>query len=825
MKDLIKILLENDLIFLANKLGFISKEYSYLDEKDAVKLLNYAEHLSRRWASEEDINECLLICSLIWENRNPSWVNISTYLKQILIKIGLAPTAIMIDESKSKNDLTSSGNIILDLNSSKYIQDNLIKVNDIPIILTHNQKDIWDSIFKYNRIGISAPTSAGKSFILCLSLIYHLSINKGNAFYIVPNISLINQVTSDLKKIISKFNIGNDILLHQSYNNIQRSNNIFILTQERAFSALLQDETNIDNLNFLIVDEVQNIERVTYEDNERADDLLTVLRLIHENIKPDKIIISGPRIENIENLVKELFDEEGYPINVKVAPVLNITYSFKEDNGKYFLYQHNQLHEEPIRIELDENPLLNKNIFGKKQLKQPTIDILSHISEMLQDDSIILFSSTKDHSLKIAQNIKLAISSNSEHESLIKYIEDSVHENYNLANCIKNGVAYHNANVPLNIRNVIEIAFKKKLIKLLTTTTTLLQGINLPAKYLIARNHRLNVRGDGLNLTAYEFANLRGRAGRLMEDFVGRAIIIDYKAFEDTQLDLFEYPTKEVSATYEHRFNSNKEKIINALINSDDVSHDHSFNDLIVYCRNSIYRYGIDVKYYFKKHNIDIEDTILNKVIATLSQLTVPKDYCISNPHWDVLQLQNIYNNKNKFSKIPKSPFSSNYYTSIKDNLELLNDIVPYYYKKYFNIDIDSWEIDKIIKLAMDWSQEIKLSEIIKKRIRTITSEKIERHIEMINNIVSYKLPKILKPVIYLQEKDNPILSFMEFGAYSVEIKKLIEFGIPRDDSINIMNLFKYNIKDLTDKEIKNMILNDFDKMNIWTKYQLNEIL
>lgn len=54
-----------------------------------------------------------------------------------------------------------------------------------------------------------------------------------------------------------------------------------------------------------------------------------------------------------------------------------------------------------------------------------------------------------------------------------------------------------------------------------------MQGVNLPAKNIIIRNPNLFVRKgeSSAKLSPYEFANLRGRAGRLLTDFVGRTIV------------------------------------------------------------------------------------------------------------------------------------------------------------------------------------------------------------------------------------------------------------------------------------------------------------
>ncbi|WP_174497330.1 helicase-related protein [Salirhabdus euzebyi] len=122
-------------------------------------------------------------------------------------------------------------------------------------------------------------------------------------------------------------------------------------------------------------------------------------------------------------------------------------------------------------------------------------------------------------------------------ESLNDYIRDTVHKNYFLIDCIDRGIAYHHGKIPKHIRNAVEKAFKNLVINKVVCTTTLMQGVNLPAKNIITRNPNLFIKaksaGDNPKLTGYEFSNLRGRAGRLMNDFVGRSIVLDEPAFED----------------------------------------------------------------------------------------------------------------------------------------------------------------------------------------------------------------------------------------------------------------------------------------------------
>src|SRR5690606_41825818 len=65
--------------------------------------------------------------------------------------------------------------------------------------------------------------------------------------------------------------------------------------------------------------------------------------------------------------------------------------------------------------------------------------------------------------------------------------------------------------LPAHVRHVVEICFKEGILDTLFCTTTLMQGVNLPAKNIIIWNPKV---GDE-KLSGYDYTNLRGRAGRL----------------------------------------------------------------------------------------------------------------------------------------------------------------------------------------------------------------------------------------------------------------------------------------------------------------------
>ena len=145
-------------------------------------------------------------------------------------------------------------------------------------------------------------------------------------------------------------------------------------------------------------------------------------------------------------------------------------------------------------------------------------------------------------------------------------------------------------------------------------TTTLLQGINLPAQNIIIRNPNLYIKKEKektVELTNYEMANLRGRAGRLLKDFIGRTIVLDETSFVITdgykESSLFDNTTKDLPTDYAERYGKYKNEIIDTLLNEDieteqeEKNNELHYKDLKIYIRQNILKNGYEAKLYKNK--------------------------------------------------------------------------------------------------------------------------------------------------------------------------------------------------------------------------------
>ena len=97
---------------------------------------------------------------------------------------------------------------------------------------------------------------------------------------------------------------------------------------------------------------------------------------------------------------------------------------------------------------------------------------------------------------------------------------------------IPQGVAFHNAGLSYQDRNIVERLFLEMKIKVLCTTSTLSMGINLPARLVVVKSTQC-YRGSGKGYQEYtriEVEQMMGRAGRPPFDTEGTVVIMTQKS-------------------------------------------------------------------------------------------------------------------------------------------------------------------------------------------------------------------------------------------------------------------------------------------------------
>lgn len=816
-----------DLINIGTKSKLISKKIEIEDSLiyDSIRCLDYETIVNPK----PNINYIITVVALMWEYIDHTRFDLKSAVIKFLSRVGYPTSAIIADNNFNKN-YCSFGNInstIDKITIALKQAENEVFVKGKKYLLTDYQKHIWDSLNSKSTkvIGISAPTSAGKSFVLLLKMVDLLCKRNIDIVYIVPTLSLLTQVTEDFNKELKNVNAKNYYISNSYEKGInEKYNHIYVLTQEKAIASFADNDNPFDKPLILIVDEIQNIERIQDPLDQRAKILFDTLMEFRDKQNVKKVILSGPRIEDIGYCGKKIFGVETNELTTVISPVLNLTYSIEKRNNKYYFKQYCALCSRPLEISITNDKIIKG--YGNKQYNNSYLKFFNIFYKNIgANDQNIIFSPTSTTARKIACNIDGCISEN-DTKDLIDYYQETIHKNYTMCETLLKGVAYHHGKLPMHVRRTIEYAIINKKVKTVVCTTTLMQGVNLPAQNIFIRNPHLyiNKRTGSSELSNYEMANLRGRAGRLLKDFTGRTFVIDESGFVETdgyeQTSLFDNPTKELPTGFEERFDEYETAIIDIANSTNTVDNSmQSYGYLISLIRQSILRYGDESVQRMNHIGIKLSKEQVAAIKLKLDSLSVPKSICLKNRYWDPFVLDDIY--KNFSLDVPDTPKQKGAKNKLSLMLKYLRDnkVTSYMYEKNIPERYRKGRSRSLLcDLSIKWANQIPLN-IILSNIKDGNADKIEDTIELLQNTISFNIPLLLKPIFDINKPDSVFLTCMQSGAFNIIIRNMIEMGIPRETAIYLFTTIFHDVKSRSnDKEeikqlIREKLIENIDKL------------
>lgn len=445
-------------------------------------------------------------------------------LRVVLTRLGNFPS---VGTRQQVNDALPQLPLALAAEEIASADEHAITVNGRNFYLTDFQRRLWSELTNKRRIALAAPTSAGKSFILqsFLSSAFE-GLGSLAIVYIVPTRALIAQVADDLLKQFSEFSgDAPDVITVPLDVDAQLSPRaIYVMTQERVQIALNSHSGFMADL--VVVDEAHSI-----ADGSRGVLLQWVIDDLLERNPRMQILFASPTIRNLD-IFSRLF---GLPDIVEfssteptVAQNFVLVTVEAASKGRIVLQTLGDGAQPPTNI-------------ATLQLDQTTasrVDKLVHISRALcRGQPSIIYANGAAEAEAIALQLAQLLA---EHEptpgqiALAELASEAVHGEYVLAECVKRGVAFHYSNIPTFVRRAVERAVSNGEITYLVCTSTLLQGVNLPAKNIFIFAPE---KGRLKPMESTDFWNLAGRAGRLLREFHGNIFLIDYAKWKKKPLD------------------------------------------------------------------------------------------------------------------------------------------------------------------------------------------------------------------------------------------------------------------------------------------------
>lgn len=346
------------------------------------------------------------------------------------------------------------------------------------IVLTDFQWDVWGALDEGASLGTSAPTSAGKSFLL-QAFIRRLwaAPPRPRVVYIVPTRALINQVSGEL--VAALRSDGADevgvVTVPLTADQPVPNDALFVMTQERLQLILTNHPEAAFDL--VIVDEAQAV-----GDGGRGVILTAVLEELTRRNAAVQMFFASPNLSNPQ-IFGRLFGLKNYRHykSRDVAVAQNLIHL--DTSGA-----------DPRRIRVSLNMGGAKQPLGEliasddlTGVKQATVHLANLFGQGGQ--SLVYAKGAADCQSLATGLMQLEAARaetsgspepSAERRQLSAFIRESVHPKFALAETVLSGVGFHYGAMPPLLRRTIEDAFRDGELKFLVSTSTLLHGLNLP---------------------------------------------------------------------------------------------------------------------------------------------------------------------------------------------------------------------------------------------------------------------------------------------------------------------------------------------------------
>jgi len=466
--------------------------------------MNQPPPLTFNYERDTLLAQTIALCALI-TNHEPNVVERS---KSILANVGNYPALAYLEKRFSKGSST----FLTELRIELLKELNSVEIDGKETPLTEFQYDVWRTLPSAAATAVSAPTSAGKSFIVIEYLCNRATIEKTfTSVFIAPTRALLSEVQHRIEKRLE--GVADVRVSTVPAPDVQaRNRQIYVLTQERLHVLLSAAKLSVD---LVVVDEAQGL-----ADGSRGMILQDCLeRLRNENPKLQAILLA-PGANGFIRVGEQLGMPGIVVKETELSPVLQnrVQVTVKQGIAKQF--------------HLSLLTLTGTREIGvvttTRGVADPSTRLAVAALELAKSGAALVYATGPADAERVSAQFVAdrPIATSDSLPQISNFIKQHIHPDYGLAAMVRHGVAFHYGNMPKLLREALEDAFRRGDIRYLVCTTTLFQGVNLPAQSVFINTP---TRGKGTPLEAAHLWNFAGRAGRLGQELAGNVFLVDYE--------------------------------------------------------------------------------------------------------------------------------------------------------------------------------------------------------------------------------------------------------------------------------------------------------
>jgi len=354
---------------------------------------------------------------------------------------------------------------------------------------------------------VASPTSSGKTILAELAGLNVVLNRKLKMIYLAPLVALAREKYEEFKQKYETLGIKVTISVgnFDSQDPFLEKFDWICLSNEKMDSLIRHKAPWIREIGLIVADEVHIL-----NDFQRGPTLEILVTLLKNVCKKAQFLLLSATIKNAE-----VFGEW---IGARV-----LKSSFRPTPLYFGIFLDNK-----IKMYGKTDYILTKELKPEEAIVENTL---------LMKKQIIFFLASRKNAEALAQrlsNFVFHFLTNEEIKELQKVakkiknvLSTPTEQCKKLATCVEKGVAFYHSGLLFEQRVLIEEAYKKGLIKVITSTTALSFGVNLPNFRAVVRDVKRYYPGFGsIFIPVLEVRQMFGRSGRPKYDSWGEGILI-----------------------------------------------------------------------------------------------------------------------------------------------------------------------------------------------------------------------------------------------------------------------------------------------------------
>lgn len=419
------------------------------------------------------------------------------------------------------------------------------------------------------------------------------------------------------------------------------------------------------------------------------------------------------------------------------------------------------------------------NTKSQRSLDKDKLPVLFDLLDKLGNEQTLIYCSTPARARRFAKAYYEHLIENAcqsiKEVPLVEWIEQNISPNWSLVKELRYGIAIHDGSLQKHIGASIIKYFNEGRLRCIFCTSTIIEGVNTSAKNVILYDGKKG----GKEIDFFDYSNIKGRSGRMMEHYVGRVYnFVPIPKQESIIIDIPFYEQDREILTDEILVNINQKDVKKQVLDR----------------YNRLYEIEPELLKIIKRNGTNVNGQMNIYYALERDVLTYKYDYIAWSqiPNWDklnyVLEIaeNNTFDFESKHGVFSVSQLARyiDMYRKNKNIMQIVRDIYDW---KTKNIQ----KMDNIQKERY-WDDAIETAFHIYRHWFQFTVPKTFRVVDSLQRYVCEKHSRKAGSYSYfVQQLENDFLE--------ENLSILTEYGIPND---TIRRIAKYIPKDLEEEDV-----------------------